>query len=144
MTSDDTRGKVTETTRKVVLAFYEGLMARDIEPMAMLFAEEVDWYIPGHRELAPWTGRRRGRADVVPFWRLLLSNIESVRFDLHGIFADGELAVATGEFASRMLKVDKIYESPFSAHFTVRNGQIVRYRFLEDSYGLVRVLSGHA
>ena len=72
---------------------------------------------------------------------MLQDNLESVRFEIEHILADGDFAVATGELASRMLSTGVVFESTFSAHFTVRENQIIRYRFLEDSDGLVKALT---
>src|SRR5262249_2414123 len=103
--------------------------------------EDVDWYIPGHEALAPWLGRRHHRHEVEAFFRLLFANVDPVRFELQHLLVEGDFAVTTGEFASRMHKTGKVYESLFSTHFTVREGLIVRYRVLEDSHGLVMALT---
>lgn len=140
-TTAQTMDAVTNTTRAVVTQFYERLAARDLEGVAALFAEEIDWFIPGNESLAPWLGRRRRRHDVLAFFQLLLSSVDPQRVALQHIVVEGPQAVAVGEFASRMRATDTVYESIFSAHFTVEDGRIVRYRFLEDSHGLVLALT---
>lgn len=73
-----------------------------------------------------------------------MSSVEPVRVDLQHVVVEGRQAVAVGEFASRMRATGRLYESTFSAHFTVADGRIVRYRLLEDSYGLVLALTDQA
>ncbi len=131
----------TADTRGVVTRFYERLRAGDPAKLAALFAEEVDWYIPGDESLAPWLGRRHRREEVEQFFRLLLASVDPVRFELEHLLVDGEVAISAGDFASRMHRTGRIYESMFFTHFTVRDGAIVRYRLLEDSHGLVVALS---
>ncbi len=126
----------TEITRGVVTRFYEHFLAGEVAEAAALFADPVDWHIPGNEALAPWLGRRTRRSEIEPFFRLLGGSIDPVRAELQHVLVEGETAIATGEFASRMLATGKIFESIFFAHFTVRDGLIVRYRLLEDSYGL--------
>lgn len=135
------KSNLTENTKKVVENFYETLLSRDLDAVANKFSNYVDWSIAGDEELAPWLGRRNNRREIREFFEMLLENIEPVSVEIQHILADGDFAVATGEFASRMLKTGKIYESIFSAHFTVQNDLIVRYRLQEDSHGLVKALT---
>lgn len=131
---------MTDNTKRIVQEFYTALAARDLEVVASKFSDTLDWYIPSEKSLAPWLGHRKNKEEVKAFFELLLQNIESVSFKIEHIVAEGNFAVATGHFISKMLSTGVLYESPFSAHFTVENNQIIRYRFLEDSNGLVKAL----
>lgn len=127
-------------TKKLVHDFYSALASSEFDTVASKFADKLDWYIPGEQSLAPWLGRRTQRYEVKEFFELLLQNIESVSFDLEHILFEGNFAVATGQFVSKMLATGIDYSSPFSAHFTIENNLIVRYQFLEDSNALVKAL----
>ena len=131
----------TQQTRTTVQQFFQALAARDLGGIGGLLAEEVDWEVPGNQELAPWLGKRRTRQDVLASLDLLWQRAQPVRGEMEHLLVEGDFAVVTGEFASRMLPTGKLYESLFSAHFTVVDGLIVRYRLQEDSYGLVVALS---
>lgn len=133
-------GDTISATRSIVENFYKALTERNLEEVANQFSDKLDWYIPGEKSVAPWLGARSNREEVKTFFQTLLENIESREFKIHHIFAEEEFAVATGEFTSCMLQTGKIYYSIFSAHFTVKNNQIVSYRFLEDSNALVKAL----
>jgi hypothetical protein len=41
-----------EQTREVVQKFIQALAGRRLENLIPLFAEDVDWFIPGNQELA--------------------------------------------------------------------------------------------
>ena len=131
----------TTATRETVDAFFQRLAAPEPETIVQLFADPVDWFIPGNEALAPWLGRRGTRDDVVAFFRLLFANVEPLRAEVQHILVDGETAIATGEFASRMLATGKVVESIFFIQFTVRDRQIVRYRLLEDSHAVAVALT---
>ena len=132
---------LTNNTKKVVEDFYAALAAKNLDKIVNQFSDDVDWFIAGEETLAPWLGQRNNRQEVKEFFQVLQDNLESVRFEIEHILADGDFAVATGELASRMLSTGVVFESIFSAHFTVRENQIIRYRFLEDSDGLVKALT---
>ncbi len=134
--------KKSLNTKRIVNDFYSALNERELDTVAGKFADQIDWYIPGEQSLAPWLGIRTQRYEVKDFFELLLQNIEPVSLDIEHIVVEGNFAVATGQFVSKMLATGIEYSSPFSAHFTIQGDFIVRYRFLEDSNGLVKALKG--
>jgi uncharacterized protein len=138
MTPDTT---ATTDTREIVGQFFDRLAAGDAESMAALCADDADWYIPGNERLAPWVGRRSGRDQFAAVYASLFAAIEPVHAEIEHTFIDGEHVAVTGSFASRMRATGKVLESPFSAYLVVRDGLIVRYRLLEDSFGLVEALT---
>lgn len=136
----ETKEKEALNTKRIVEDFYAALASRELDAVTKNFADKIDWYIPGEQLLAPWLGRRTQRYEVKEFFEMLLQNIEPVSFDLEHILCEDNFAVATGHFVSKMLVTGINYESLFSAHFTIENDLIVRYRFLEDSNALVKAL----
>lgn len=131
----------TTQTIKVIENFYEALFSKNPDAIAELFSDETDWFIPGNAELANWLGARKNRREIREFFELLRANVEPVTAEIQHILVRDDFGVAVGEFSSKMLKTGKVFESIFSAHFTVRDGLIVRYRLQEDSYGLVKALT---
>jgi ketosteroid isomerase-like protein len=127
----------TEETRAVLMDYFRRMGTQDPEQVAALFADEVDWFIPGNQAVAPWLGRRGTRSEVTEFYRLLWSAVTPLGADLQHLLVDGDVAVATGEFSSRMNQTGRVLESLFSIVFFVRDGRIIRYRLLEDSHGVV-------
>jgi ketosteroid isomerase-like protein len=71
----------------------------------------------------------------------LWQNIEPVSAQIHHTLVANNFAVVIGEFSARMLPTGKVYDSIFSAYFTIEDNLIVRYRLREDSYGLEKALS---
>jgi ketosteroid isomerase-like protein len=131
----------TTTTRSVVETFFRCLAAGESEPLTALLADNVDWDIPGNATLAPWLGPRSSRSGAAEYLRLLRANVEPISAEVQHVLVDGEMAVAVGQFASRMVKTGKVVESLFFAQFVVRDGQIASYRLLEDSQAVVEALT---
>ncbi|WP_316811632.1 nuclear transport factor 2 family protein [Pedobacter heparinus] len=132
---------LTAQTRNIVHQFYQALANQELDQLLHLFSEQPDWDVPGNQELAPWLGKRSSRKEIRDFFVLLWQSIEPVSAEIDHVLAEGDFAVVTGEFSSVMLRTGEIYSSIFSAHFTVLDGKIIRYRLQEDSYGLVEALS---
>lgn len=130
----------TSQTREIIDNFYKSLSGKELEPLTQLFAEVIDWDIPGNEEMAPWLGKRTKRHEVRDFFKLLWQSIEPISAQIDHILVEDDFAIATGHFSSRMNRSGQVYSSMFSAHFTIKNSQIVRYRLQEDSHGLVEAL----
>ena len=93
----------TEATRAMVAEFFRRMGAREPEPIAALFADEVDWFIPGNEAVAPWVGRRGTRAQVAEFYRMLFAAVTPLcASTCSTCWWTDEVAIATGEFSSRM------------------------------------------
>lgn len=130
----------TEQTIGTVHAYLQALVERNPEGITALFADKVDWFIPGNQVLAPWLGRRETKQDISAFYSLLWNATEPVSAQVDHIIADNDFAVIVGEFSTRMLATGKIVDSIFSIHITVKDNLIVRYRLQEDSLAVAEAL----
>lgn len=128
-------------TTDTVQRFLNYLTQRDLENLTLLFAEEIDWYIPGDMTKAKWLGRRKTRSEIAEFYKLLWNSTQPVSANIDTIFTDGDKAVISGDFSTRMLATDKIVESLFFIQMTVKDGKIIKYRLLEDSLALSAALT---
>ncbi len=133
--------KENVTPRDVVMAYFTALQQRDLSAIVKLFADVVDWNVPGHEGLAPWLGKRKTRAEIEAFFNLLWHNTEAISGSVDHLLTEGNVALTSGRFASRMLRTGKVYESMFFTEITVEDGLIVKYRLLEEGYGLVLALT---
>ncbi len=128
------------TTENVVSKYYTHLLEKDFDEIINLFADKVTWRIPGNAEQAPWIKDRNNKTEVKAFYMELYSHVEAVSFTINEQFVKGEKAVVTGHLVSRILNTGKLFDSHFTAQFTVENGLITNYLMLEDSYHLVEAL----
>jgi ketosteroid isomerase-like protein len=125
----------TEETRAVIAEFDRLMRAWDVDGLAALFAEEVDWEIPGDTATVPWIGKRATRAEVRAFYAEDVPKyLTPDRFDVDATLVDGELAVRTGDLRSQVQATGKWIETRFVQEFTVRDGKITRYLMHEDSW----------
>jgi ketosteroid isomerase-like protein len=123
-------------TQKVVEEFYKILSGKKEGSLAELFAEAVDFDLPGNKEKFPWAGKRSTKKEVEDYFKVLYQNIKSEKFDVEFIAINGENAVAVGQLSSVILKYNKVFNAQFTNIFKIRDGKIVKYHFMEDSYRL--------
>ncbi len=127
---------VEAQTRQVVEKFYNITSGKVAGNVADLFADEVDWDLPGNTEKFSWVGKRSSRAEVAGFFEHLKQNIKSEKFEIEFVAFNGENAVSVGNLSSNILKYNQVFDTAFTVNFKVRDGKIVKYHFLEDSYKL--------
>lgn len=132
---------VTKDTQQLVKQFLTCLNGRDLPGLMALFAEDIDWHIPGNEKLIPWIGQRTNLDEVRQFFQLLWLNTEPLSAKVDNMLIDGNVSIITGEFSTRMLATKKIVDSNFCIQITFKKRLIVRYRLLEDSYAVSEAMT---
>ena len=96
---------------------------------------------PELKKVLPWTGTQQGRqaylttfAGVAKLW-----TIED--FKILDLFGAGDNVAVFGSFTYRSNARGKSFTSPFSVHAKVRNGKIVYFLFMEDTFASARSFS---
>lgn len=131
----------TIQTQTLVKDFLNSLTTRNMHNLLELFAENVDWYIPGDKSKAVWVGKRNSKKEIREFFQLLWENTEPISASIDNVFTDEHSAAIIGEFSTKMLQTNKIIHSPFSIYFTIENNLIIKYRLLEAGFEVSQALS---
>jgi quinol monooxygenase YgiN/ketosteroid isomerase-like protein len=125
------------TTKKTVDQFLTFLSKKDLDSLTLLFAENVNWSVPGNKSsAAPWLGQRNSRKEVREFYELLWENVEPITAKIKNIFIENEETVIAGEFTVKMIPTGNLVNSLFYIQMTVKNGLIVKYSLLGDSFAI--------
>jgi len=126
--------KSQKTTEELVASFMERLGERDAEGIGELFADEIDWYVPGSEAL-PWTGSRSRREQVAEYFRTMwpayVPGQSSATVDK--VVIHGDDAVVFSTFSHTVIKNGRRLNNPAALHLTIANGQIVRMHLYEDT-----------
>jgi len=127
-------------TRSTVNEFFRRLGVMDADGVAALFAEAIDWYVPGPSDL-PWTGHRSRRGDVPDYFHTLCSHIhlEKSKVKLEQLVIEGEDAVAFGTFSHVTSTTERPFSTPFVLHVKIKDGAITTLQPYEDTYVVGRV-----
>jgi hypothetical protein len=122
------------STTDVVNTFLERLGHGDAEGVGELFAEEIDWYVPGHEQL-PWTGRRSRRADVPEYLVTMWGHFEpgASSAELDHIVVDGDDAVVFSTFQHTVKANGRTFSTPVAMRLRVDDSSIVKMHLFEDT-----------
>ena len=123
-----------KTTEGLIASFMERLGEQDAEGIGELFADEIDWYVPGSDAL-PWTGPRSRREHVAEYFRTMWPAFVpgQTTATLDKIVIDGDDAVVFSSFTHTVARNGKKLKTPAVMHLTVANGKIVRMHLYEDT-----------
>jgi ketosteroid isomerase-like protein len=122
------------TTRDIVDAFLQRVGGQEADAVAELFADDIDWYVPGDSNL-PWTGRRSKRAHVAEYLRTLWAHFvagEST-VELDAILLDGDDAVIFLTFQHKVKRNGRTLRTPAAMRFHTANNQITKMHLYEDT-----------
>ena len=106
------------------------------DEIAVLFSTDAQIEIDGDVGVVPWIGRKVGRRAVADFVRNTRELLAPVRFAVESVLADDSHAVIIGELASRVRATGKLIETAFAIVLRIHNGEITRFRMLEDSFAV--------
>jgi ketosteroid isomerase-like protein len=132
----------TQTSRTVAKKFVERLGKHDPDGIQELFAEEIDWHVPGSDAL-PWTGRRTRREEVAPYFTTMWSHFAHGRSKavLERIIVDGGDVVLLAVFTHTVEANGKEFTTPTAIHLTVEGDRIVRMHLYEDTLTVAEAIN---
>lgn len=125
---------------EVVKEFLENTAPGKVDAAARRLVAKDATYIslnfdnPELKKIEPWTGTAKGPeafsntfSRVARYW-----TIEA--FSVSDMFASGDNVAVFGSFQYRSKAVGTSFRSPFSIHAKVKDGKIIYFQFMEDTY----------
>ncbi|MGG7105120.1 MULTISPECIES: nuclear transport factor 2 family protein [Rhodococcus] len=125
----------TQTTAETTEAFLTRLGAQDAVGLGELFAEEIDWFVPGDPALAPWVGQRSRKSEVPEYFRALWAVLEPGKsvVGVEAVVTDGDEAVIFGAFDHVAAPTGRPFHTDVALRLTVSAGKITRMHLFEDT-----------
>lgn len=125
-------------------AFFRAINERQLDDLAALIDDDVDWAIYGPIDMFPFLGARRGRAAVVEVVRQIAENFRVHRFDREKVLLGADAAASMLRFSLTALDSNR----PISlrvAHFTqFKAGRLFSIRVVLDTFDLVEQMLGQS
>ncbi|MBJ2122282.1 nuclear transport factor 2 family protein [Arthrobacter sp. MSA 4-2] len=124
---------------RLVARFLQALGNNDAEGVEALFADDIDWYVPGHPDL-PWTGLRSKGSQVAEYFHTMWPHFDSdkSRVQLDKLVLSGEDAVIFATFAHTARSTGRSFVTPAVLHLVAADGRFVRMHLSEDTEVVAR------
>jgi uncharacterized protein len=119
---------------EVVKAGYAAFNRDDIPGLLTLLAEDVEWHIPGAG--LPLAGTYRGHDGVAKFFEKLTADTEISDFEPREFKADGDRVLVVGWERGKVKATNRTFELHWVMAFTVRDGEITKFREYTDTQAI--------
>lgn len=124
-----------EENLKVVQQAYEAFGRGDIRAVLDVLGDDIEWIVPGSRDV-PYAGRRRGRREVAKFFGALGRALDFEAFEPREFLPHGDAVVVLGDYRTRVKPTGRAATSEWAMVFRVRDGKIVRFQEYADTEDL--------
>jgi ketosteroid isomerase-like protein len=135
------------TPTAIVSDFLQNTAPDKVEAAARRLVADDATYIslnfdnPELKRILPWTGTAKGPRAFIDTFSRVAGYWTIEEFSVTDLFGAGENVAVFGAFTYRSVSVGKSFRSPFSIHAKVKNGKIVYFQFMEDTFLSARSFS---
>ena len=107
----------------------------DMQGLLALFAEGIEWIIPGEWPLA---GTHRGHAGVADLFQKAFEMVELSFSEPREFVAQGDRVLVVGLSRGKVKATNRTFEDHWVFAFTMRNGKVTNIREYIDTLALAR------
>jgi len=125
---------------ELVQKLYRTVTAGDFEGFLASLAEDVEFENIGP-SVIPFSGRWRGRSEVGAATKRNFAVVEDQCPEVLTLVAQGDTVIIVAREQGRIRSTGRKYDMHWVQMFTLRNGQVVRFRQIFDSAVMVGALS---
>lgn len=123
----------TLTNTQVVKNCYRLFNEGKIEDLLNLVADNVQWIVPGPREI-PYAGIREGKQSVSQFFKLMNESIDVTKMEPRDYIEQGDRVVVLGTWEAKVKKTGKITKGEWAMAFTLKNERVARFQEYSDTH----------
>lgn len=125
-----------------VMAFMGAMGQGDMATMADLMADDMVWHNEGDTTL-PWIGEVRGKDNIFAFLQVFNENLQTTLWETEDAFAFGDTVAVFGKMNAVATKTGQETGTfTFALRAKVRDGQVVLWNWLEDSFAVSEAYHG--
>jgi uncharacterized protein len=118
-----------ETVQMIYAAFGRG----DVDSILAALADDVDWASEAGSPVAPWHGRRTGKAEVAQFFAAVAEVTEVTEFAPVSFAANDTDVMAIVDFAFKVPATGKSGSMQLHHWWRLSDGKVTLYRGSEDT-----------
>lgn len=106
-----------------------------------LMSEDIEWFVPGPKDLLPFAGLWKGVDGIQEFNRLLIATMRYDKVEIKEYIAGGDqvAAIFWGEGIAKA--TGKPFKSEILRLYTFRNGKIIKVRNYYDTSSYVAAIA---
>ena len=134
--------KLGQENEQVVRSLYQAYLSHDIAKVIDNCAEDGEWLAMGPPGALPYAGSYRGHSEVEKYIAILDDVEESNHLVAQEFIARGDKVIVFGEYIARVNSTGVQFKTDFAHVFTIRDGQVTKFRYLYDTAAAVKAYHG--
>jgi len=113
---------------RIVQDGYAAFGRGDVAALLSMYADDIDWAMPGSPDVVPYAGPRHGLEQVAQFYATFPQTEEIEQMDLQDFIAQGDKVLVFGHYKGRVKATGRSYTKDFIHAVTLRDGKVTRFR----------------
>ncbi|KPN91362.1 nuclear transport factor 2 family protein [Pseudomonas nunensis] len=127
---------------QIVKDAFAAIGSGDRQGLLALFAEDIEWVIPG--EKWPLAGTHRGHAGLTNLFKTQSETMETSLLEPREFIAQGDRVLVLGFARGKIKATNKTWQDDWVFAITVRNGKVTHIREYIDTQALARASEPNA
>ena len=129
-------------TRATIIELHDAYRKGDVERVAAVIHDDVDWIIHGPVRIFPFEGPRRGKQQVMEVLAAIAEQFELKRYDHELLIVEGERAAVLSNTAFEQRSTGRVLSLRLVNFVRVRDGKIIEFREFSDTFDVVEQAVG--
>ncbi len=109
----------------------------DIPALLAMYAEDIEYVIPGPPDIITYAGTYRGTQQVAQFFSLFNDAIDYEQFEPREFVAQGDRVVVLGHDRGHVKFTGHSFEEQWAHVITLREGKVTRFQAYNDTAAIV-------
>ena len=132
----------SKATLDTVMAFMGAMGSGDMDTFFSLMHEDMVWHNEGDKAM-PWIGPWKGRDEITAFLGMFGSNLQTTKWENQDVLASGDTVAVFGVMNGVTTKSGaEIGDFTFALRAKVKDGKVILWNWLEDSYAVSKAFHG--
>lgn len=129
-------------TRVIVQDLRKAYVAGDVETVAALIDDDIDWCIYGPSRVFAFEGPRRGKAQAMEVLAAIGALFELKRYEHEQLIVEGDRAAVLSQTSFVQRSTGRTLSMRLINFIRVRDGKIVEFREFSDTFDAVEQAAG--
>jgi ketosteroid isomerase-like protein len=131
-----------DSTRAVVTSLYDAYGRGDVDTIAALVDDDIDWIIHAPSNVFPFAGQRRGKAAVLAALSGITADFALESYRPQITVVEGERAAVMSDVAFRQRATGRMMRFQIVNFLRVRDGRVVEFREFLNTFDAVEQTLG--
>lgn len=131
-----------QDTRALVSDLYDAYARRDLDRVAALIDDDIDWVIYGPVEVFPFAGPRRGKVEVLKALGAIAEHYQLHSYRPELIIVDGDRVAVMSDVSFILRASTRTLRFRVANFLRFRDGRIVEFREFANTFDVVEQALG--